>query len=126
MDQREFFPKHNVVVSIDPTALGSEAYRHILEFLSRPRIFHVLTHLPPLMIEYIREFWSTASFDCEPNPPVIRARVNNVDITFSRLFLCTVLQLGSNELENGPTKFPYEMRAGAFSRMGYSRDLTKA
>ena len=92
---REFFPKHNVVVSLDTAARGIEYYRPILEFLLRSKIHHALTHSPPLMIEYIRQFWVTATYDCIVNPPVIRARLNDVALVFSRADIVDALLLGA-------------------------------
>ena len=126
MAERQFYNKHNVVVGLDPNAPGTARFREILEFLLRSRIFHVLTHSPILQITHIREFWATVHLDCEPTPVVLRARVNNTDIAFSRDDLCEILQLGSAAEEAGPTEFPVEMRIGAFQRIGYAGDLTKS
>ena len=124
-NQRDFFPMHNVVVSLDTGTRGAEYYRQILEFLLRSRIRHALTHSPPLMIDYIRQFWATARYDAVVDPPVIRMRLNEVPLVFSRADIVNVLQLGDNVLELGPTEYAFEFRAGAFQRMGYSGDLTK-
>ena len=62
-NQRDLFPKHNVVVSLDTGARGAEYNRQILKFLLRSRIRHALTHSPPLMIDYIRQFWATARYN---------------------------------------------------------------
>ena len=122
---REFFSKHNVIVSLDMGARGAEYYREILEFLMRSKIRFALNHSPPLMIDYIRQFWATARFDGVMNPPVIRAMLNDMELVFSRVDIMNALHLGDNELELGPTEYGYEFRAGAFQRMGYSGDLTK-
>ena len=124
-NQRESFPKHNVVVSLDTKARGAENYRPMLEFLLRSRIRHALTHSPPLMIDYIRQFWATARYDTSVDPPVIKARLNNVALVVSRADIVNALQLGNNELELGPTEYAFDFRAGAFQRMGYSGDITK-
>ena len=116
--QREFFHKHNVVVSLDTGARGVEYYRPVLEFLVRLKIRHAITHSPPLMIDYIRQFWATARYDTTVNPPVIRARLNDVVLVFSRADIVHALQLGDNELELGPTDYAFEFRVGAFQRMG--------
>ena len=124
-NQREFFLKHNVVVSLDTEARGAEYYRPILEFLLRSRIRHALTHSPPLMIDYIRQFWATARYDASVDLPVIRARLNDVALVVSRADIVNALQLGDNELELGPMEYAFDFRAGAFQRMGYSGDITK-
>ena len=126
MVERQFYNKHNVVVGLDPNALGTARFREIIEFLLRSRVFYVLTHSPILQITHIREFWATFHLDCEPTPAVLRVRVNNNDIAFSRADLREILQLGSAEEESGPTEYPVEMRIGAFQRMGYAGDLTKS
>ena len=77
------------------------------------------------MIDYIRQFWATARYDTTVNPPVIRARLNDAMLVFSRADIVHALQLGDNEPELGPTEYAFEFRAGAFQRMGYSGDLTK-
>ena len=125
MADRQFYYKHNVVVGIDLNAQGTAQFRSMLEFLLRSRIFHALMHSLVIRIEYLRQFWATAHLDCEPNPSVIRAKVTEIDITFSRDDLRQILQLGTAEEEDGPTEFPYDFRAGGFQRMGYSSDITK-
>ena len=82
--QRDFFPKYNIVVSLDTGARGAENYRPVLEFLLRSKIRHAITHSPPLMIDYIRQFWATARYDITVNLPVIRVRLNDVVLVFSR------------------------------------------
>ena len=111
---RDFFPMHNVVVSLDTAARGAEYYRPILEFLLRSKIRHALTHSPPLMIDYIRQFSATATYDCAVNLPVIRARLNDVALVFSRADIVDALQLGDNELELGPMEFAFDFRVGHF------------
>ena len=88
---REFFSKHNVVVSLDTAARGAEPYRQVLEFLQRSRIRYALTQSPPIMIDYVRQFWTTATFDNEVVPPVIRARMNNTDLVFSKADIAVAL-----------------------------------
>ena len=126
MAERQFYNKHNVVVGLDPNAPGTARFKEIIEFLLRSRVFHILTHSPILHITHIREFWATVHLDCESTPVVLRARVNNIDIAFSRADLREILQLGSAEEESGPIEYPVEMRIGAFQRMGYAGDLTKS
>ena len=77
------------------------------------------------MIDYIRQFWATARYDTSVNLPVIRARLNDDVLLFSRADIAHALQLGDNELELGPTEYAFEFRTGAFQRMGYSGDPTK-
>ena len=77
------------------------------------------------MIDYIRQFWATARYDAFVDPPVIRARLNDAMLVFSRADIVDALQLGDIELELGPTKYAFNFRAGAFQRMGYSGDITK-
>ena len=95
---RDFFPKHNVVVSLDTAARGAEYYRQILEFQLTSKIRYALNHSPPLMIDYIRKFWATAVYDAAVNPPVIRARLNETELVFSRADIVGALRLGDNEL----------------------------
>ena len=116
MADRQFYNKHNVVVGIDLNAQGTAPFRPMLEFLLRSQIFHALTHSPVIWIDYL---------DCESNPPVIRARVYETDIVFSRDDLHQILHLGTVAEENGPTEFPFGMRARGFQRMGYTGEITK-
>ena len=73
----------------------------------------------------IWQFWATARYDVAIVPPVIRARLNDVELVFSRNDIVDALHLGNNELELGPTKYGFEFRAGVFQRMGYSGDVTR-
>ena len=84
----------------------------------RSRIFYLLTHSPVIRIEYLRQFWATAHLDCELNLAVIRARVNNTDIVFTRDDLRQILQLDTAVEEDGPTEFPLDMRVVDFSEWG--------
>ena len=77
------------------------------------------------MIDYIRQLWATARYDAAVVPPVIRARLNDVKLVFSRNDIVDALHLANNKLELGPTEYGFEFRAGAFQRMGYSGDITR-
>ena len=59
------------------------------------------------------------------NPPVIRARLNDVALVFLLADIVDALQLGNNELELGPKQFAFDFHAGAFQRMAYSGDVTR-
>ena len=108
-----------MVISLDLNASGAADFNQIFTFLMRSRIFHVLTHSPPLYMVYLRQFWENVSYDSSIQPPIIRTRVHNTDIAFSAANLRTILSLGTEAQEDGPTEFPTEMRAGALQRMGY-------
>ena len=111
-----FVNRHNSVVAIDVTDPTSAYYHPILHFLRRSRINFVLTHHMPIMIDYLRAFWATSSFDCSVEPSVIRARVADRDIIFSCVDLRTIFRLGNEAEKDGPVEFLVELRMGAFAR----------
>ena len=77
------------------------------------------------MIDYIRQFWAIARYDAAVVPPIIRARLNDVELVFSRNDILEALHLRDNELELGPTEYAFDFRVSAFQRMGYSGDITR-
>ena len=73
----------------------------------------MLTHSPSLYMVYLRQFWENIRYDASVQPSIIRTRVHNMDIAFSVADQRTILSLGTEAQENGPTEFPEAMRIGA-------------
>ena len=120
MAQREFIPKHNMVINFDAAAPAADPFRQILSFLTRSRVFHVLTNSPPLYLAYLRQFWNNITYDESAQPPVIRTTVHATALEFSATDLREILSLGTEAQDSGPTEFPATLRSGALRRMGYA------
>ena len=121
---RRFEKRHNMVVPLDPSIRQAESYQQILHFLLNSRICQALTANPKIYEDRIQEFWRTARYDCIPEPPVIRARVDNTNIAISVDDIRAALGFGNVEQDDGPTEYCSALRIGTFRRMGYSGDLT--
>ena len=115
-----------MIVPLDPGIRQAAQYQEIIHFLLNSRICQALTANPRIYGDHIQAFWRTARYDCIPDPPVIRARVDNTDIAISVDDIRVTLGFGNAAQDSGPTEYGSALRFGTFRRMGYSGDPTES
>lgn len=119
---REFNKGHNILVDLNLEAKRADRVADILRFLARSRIRHAITANPPISQAILNDFWTNIVHDESVNPPEIRATVNGQAVVFTAGNLREILQLGTEEQENGDLEMPMDFIEGAIGRMGYTGD----
>jgi len=70
--ERRFVDSHNSVMVIDTSV---PQFRPLMEFFQRCRIRYALIEAIPISAVFMHDFWSTAVYDGEANPPMISATI---------------------------------------------------
>ncbi|HEY5235956.1 MAG TPA: hypothetical protein VIJ14_07250 [Rhabdochlamydiaceae bacterium] len=117
-------PRHNTVAFLDANLVEAQTYIDMIQFLRRSRIYFAITADPPIYSNLIEDFWSSAQFHCETDPPCIRATVEGTVVEITEQIVRDVLRFGDVGEER--TEFPMFLIRGCFLRMGYNGDINAA
>lgn len=115
---RWFVPMHNSVLNIDDSV---PEFRPLMQYFQRSRLRYALTHNTPVVEAYVREFWSTATYDGAADPPVITANIIGRPLQFSVAHVRDILQLGDGPADEAELnlEFPKDFMRVMFERMGH-------
>ena len=92
----KFEARHNTTALLDPNIPEARPYDAMINFLRRSRIFHAISTTCPISYGLIDQFWRTADYRCDIEPPVIVATVANREIRITEELVREVLLFGDD------------------------------
>ncbi|KAI3815404.1 hypothetical protein L1987_15071 [Smallanthus sonchifolius] len=115
--------KSNICAYMIPTSKNARPFVGMIEFLSRSRIAHVISHHRTPYTSHQREFQASAVIDCEVSPPVIRGKIAGQDVVVSAAHIRRLCQFGDHP-EDPVTLDKYLVR-GCFMRIKYDGNVAE-
>ncbi|GKB47137.1 hypothetical protein Tco_0897890 [Tanacetum coccineum] len=105
------------------TAIGSEGFHQVIDFLARSHICYALTKKPAVSVSFIKQFWRSAEASTDDNGEVkIIATIDGHSMTITEASLRRHLKLDDND---GITSLPNSEIFEQLALMGYHTDSDK-
>ena len=113
--------KNNVCAFLDPSSKNAGPFVGIIEFLSRSRIVHAITHSCTPYASPQRAFWNSAHIDCEVDPPVIVGQISGKTVTVSADIIRRMCDFKDHHED--PIILDKYLVRGCFMRLRYDGDV---